>query len=121
MCINSGTIERSIFTGKVIVQGQGGQVKALLQSPAKTPQLQQQQVIVKQGTATPVVQKLNPANAVMVSGGQVFTGGQQQVVVSGNQVITSSSGQQVNYHRIYFKHSLIMPAFSVDHKSNRSQ
>lgn len=86
-----------ICLGKVIVQqNQGGQVKALLQSPAKTPQLQQQQqVIVKQGTTTPVVQKINPANAVMVSGGQVFTSGQQQVVVSGSQVITTGSGQQV--------------------------
>lgn len=82
-------------------QNQIGQVKALLQSPAKTPQLQQQQVVVKQqpGTTTAVVQKINPANAVMVSGGQVFTSGQQQVVVGGNQVITTGSGQQVNnYH-----------------------
>lgn len=80
----------------IVQPNQGGQVKALLQSPAKTPQLQQQQVIVKQqqGATTPVVQKINPANTVVVSGGQVLTGG-QQVVVSGNQVITTGSGQQV--------------------------
>lgn len=53
-------------------------------------------MIVKQqqGTGTPVVQKISPANTVVVSGGQVFTSA-QQVVVSGNQVITASGGQQV--------------------------
>lgn len=76
-------------------QNQSSQVKALLQSPAKTPQAQQQQVIVKpQNTATPIIQKITPAGAVVVSGGQVFTSGQQQVVVSGNQVI-NAGGQQV--------------------------
>lgn len=89
----------------IVQQTQGGQVKALLQSPAKTPQQQQQQVIVKQQqvTATPVVQKINPANAVMVSAGQVFTTGQQQVVVSGNQVITAGGGQQVKIYRKQIK------------------
>lgn len=77
-----------------MVQG-GSQVKAMLQSsPAKA-----QQVVVKQTQGTPVLQKVSPAQTVVVSGGQVFAAGQQQVVVGGNQVIATTGGQQV--HNFY--------------------
>lgn len=100
-------------------QNQGGQVKALLQSPAKTPQTQQ--VIVKQqGTSTPVLQKITPAGAVMVSGGQIISG-QQQVVVSGNQVINAGGQQVSESHSSTFQTFSLFLLIVVDRQSNSGQ
>ncbi|KAK4876450.1 hypothetical protein RN001_012872 [Aquatica leii] len=79
-------------TGKLVLQG--NQLKTVQLQQPQSPSKNQQIVVKQQGT--PVVQKVTPSNAVVVSGGQVI---QQQVVVSGQQVI-GSSGQQIVANQI---------------------
>lgn len=63
-------------------------------------QPQQQQIILKQQSGQPLVQKVNQGGMVLTPGGQVL---QQQVLLSTNQVITSNqNGQQVRINNNLF-------------------